>query len=136
MEVTQGSNIKSKFINGFTKCGVMLKPPMRPTTSFKKESSWIFKCKLTSTFGYCTIVMEHGRCVWHFKKTCQYLKMINTIKLDDFIREFDTWRDMVWHVAIAESPIVYSFPSLEMFILAFEGATHGQLTWILPNSWS
>jgi hypothetical protein len=55
--------------------------------------------------------MEHGS-VLHFKRICWYLKVISTIKLNDFIQEFDTWCDMVWYVAIMESLIVYSFPNL------------------------
>jgi hypothetical protein len=29
-----------------------------------------------------------------FKRLCQYLGVVGTIKLDDFIQEFDSWCDM------------------------------------------
>jgi len=93
MDNIQASKTRSTFISGFTRWGVRFKSPTPPIISMEKDSS-NSKVDLPLQPIFALLLRNMEDIYGTFKGPCQYLGMISTIELDDFIWEFDTWCDM------------------------------------------
>ncbi len=93
IEVTHGLDTKNKFISGFTKQGMKFRPPTPHTTSSKRDSLNL-EVDLPPHLTYIQLLWDMEDVYGVSKKLYWYLGAINTIELDDFIWEFNTWCDM------------------------------------------
>ncbi len=88
----QDLDSKAKFAKGFTKWWVRFWPPTPLTLSFEGD----FEAKLPPIMWVPFVWdMEDMEDMYGTSKEPRwFFKVVGTIKLDDFIQEFDTWCDM------------------------------------------
>jgi hypothetical protein len=82
MEVTQDS--RDKDTSGFTSQGVWFRPPTPPSSSSGEDFSK-FKIDISPRFITPPLLWDIEEMYGATKGPCQYLKVVGTIELDDFI---------------------------------------------------
>jgi len=73
--------------------GVQFKPPTPPTSSFRGDFS-NYETNISPRFVTPPLLWDMEEMYGTTKGPRQYLGVVGTIELDDFIQEFDSWCDM------------------------------------------
>ncbi len=92
MDKCRDSNSRDRFVKGFTRWGVRFWPPTLPTLSPKWEFL-DFEVELPLVM-FVPFVWDMEDMYGASKGSYRFSGAINTIELDDFIREFNIWCDM------------------------------------------
>jgi hypothetical protein len=80
-------------INGYTKQGVQFRPPTPPSSSFG-GNSLDFKTNFSPKLVILPLLWDMEDMYGATKRPYQYLGVVGTIELNDFIHEFDSCCDM------------------------------------------
>jgi hypothetical protein len=92
MDMCWDLDFGNKFAEGFIRWGIWFRPPTPHTLSFEGNSSYSkVKLPLVKSVPF---VWDMEDMYGASKRPHQFLGAIDTIELDDFIQEFNTWCDM------------------------------------------